>query len=88
MTPALLSSVRHCPGPTQPWWRIRMMWLALGGPAVVAVASLASAMVAVRGADVPLQLPTVDQTAGPSAAQRPAVQARNHAATPAHKPAR
>ncbi len=88
MTSIPLSSLRPCPGPTQPWWRIRMMWLALGGPAVVAVASLACAVVAVRGGDVPIQLPKVDPAADISAAQRPAVQARNHAATPAPTPAR
>jgi uncharacterized protein len=71
-------------GPTQPWWRIGMMWLTLGGPVVVAVASLVSATLAVRGADVPLQLPGVTATS----AHRPAVQARNHAATPIATPTR
>jgi uncharacterized protein len=75
MTPAR----NNFSGPTQPWWRIGMMWLALGGPAVVAMASIFSAVLAIRGADVPVQVTGANQ----SAAQRPAVQARNHAATPA-----
>lgn len=81
MTQPLRFNARLGVGPTQPWWRIRMMWLALGGPAVVAVASLACAVVAVRGGDVPIPLPTLSKTVGHNAAHRPAVQARNHAAT-------
>lgn len=27
-------------GPVLPWWRVRMVWLAFGGPALVVVASL------------------------------------------------
>jgi uncharacterized protein len=79
MTSTYLSNRRPVIGPTQPWWRIGMMWMALGGPVVVALASLASAVLAVRGADVPIQLPS----ASSASAHRPAVQARNHAATPA-----
>jgi uncharacterized protein len=70
----------HNPGPTQPWWRIGMMWLTLGGPALVALASVGSAVLATRGADVPL---AGLQTPAPNSASanRPAVQARNHAST-------
>jgi uncharacterized protein len=75
-------STRHAKGPMQPWWRIRMMWLALGGPALVAVASIASAVLAIRSGDVPLQLTGADQPSLKTSAHRPAVQARNHAATP------
>ena len=64
-------------GPVQPWWRIRMLWLVVGGPAVVVVASFALLFVAVRGGDTPLPQPSVSADA-----QSPATQARNHAATP------
>jgi hypothetical protein len=54
-----------------------MMWLVVGGPLAVVVASLATAVIAVRGADTVI---TDTQVTGSAA---PAVQARNHAATPA-----
>lgn len=56
----------------QPWWRVKMMWLVLGGPAAVVVAGVATMVIAVRGADTVVTSPQ----------QQPAVQARNHAATP------
>ena len=65
-------------GPVQPWWRIRMVWLALGGPALVVVASFVTLGFAVHGRDRPL-LETSAAEAGP---QTPATQARNHAAAP------
>jgi uncharacterized protein len=57
----------------RPWWREPMMWLVIGGPATVVVAGVVTAVIAIRGAD-----PVLDTRAG-----APAVQARNHAATPA-----
>ena len=36
---------------TTAWWRVGMVWLVLGGPAVVVVAAIATAVVAYRGAD-------------------------------------
>jgi hypothetical protein len=55
-----------------------MMWLVLGGPFVVVVAAIVTAVIAVRGADT--VLPTQDAQQRNKA---PAVEARNHAATPA-----
>lgn len=69
-------------GPMQPWWRIRMLWLVVGGPAVVVVASFALLFVAVRGGDTPLLLPHSQADAARAGAQAPATQARNHAVTP------
>jgi hypothetical protein len=73
-----------------PWWRFGIVWLAFGGPAAVVLASVATFAIAARDAD------TVVDTA--SAATRPAegggserlgplptapaLQGRNHAATP------
>jgi hypothetical protein len=58
-----------------------MVWLVLGGPAVVVVASIVTATIAVRGADVVIQ-----QTPDKPFAERPAMQGRNHAATPDNPP--
>lgn len=61
----------------RPWWRERMMWLVVGGPAAVVVAATVTAVIAIRGGDVPL-----NTSARPDAdAYTPATQARNHAAT-------
>ncbi|MEF7613872.1 hypothetical protein V4F39_08115 [Aquincola sp. MAHUQ-54] len=38
--------------PVLPWWRVPMVWLVIGGPAVVVVAGIATAVIALRGADV------------------------------------
>ena len=65
-------------GPVQPWWRIRMVWLALGGPALVVVASFVTLALAIHGRDRPL----VETAAAQAEAQTPAMQARNHAVTP------
>lgn len=72
-------------GRSAPWWRIGVMWLVVGGPLVVVVASLITAVVAQRGADVVLtetasarDVPTTRPNA-----ETPALQARNHAATAA-----
>jgi uncharacterized protein len=81
------SHSRPKPDPTAaqatPWWRIGMVWLVIGGPAVVVVAAIGTAVVAVRGADIVLTDLPAAMTPGhtsPSAAT-PAHQARNHAAT-------
>jgi len=59
-----------------PWWRHPMMWLVVGGPAVVVVAALITAGIAIRYAD-----PVLDTRAEPTA-----VEGRNHAATPQRQP--
>ena len=61
-----------------PWWRHGMVWLVIGGPAVVIVAGVTTAIIAIRGAD-----PLVEQPGAARTEARPAVQGRNHAATPA-----
>jgi hypothetical protein len=55
-----------------------MVWLVIAGPAAVVVAGTVTAAIAIHGADdvmVPVKV-------APSSAQAPAVQARNHAASP------
>ncbi len=63
--------------PTLPWWRVRMMWLVVGGPLAVVVAGVVTAVIAISGADTVVQEP-----AAPTSATAPALQGRNHAATP------
>lgn len=63
-----------------PWWQERMMWLVVGGPAVVVVAAVITGAIAVHGADVVVLERPVRATA--PEASTPAMQARNHVATP------
>ncbi len=64
----------------QPWWRFGMVWLVIGGPLTVVVAGIVTAVIAVRGADPVLD--TRPAPAGQVQAETPAMQGRNHAATP------
>lgn len=70
-------STQSWQGPVAPWWRHGMVWLVVGGPLVVVVASVATLLIAVANPDPVLQVRAPAQQA-----QQPAVQARNHAATP------
>ena len=62
---------------TVDWWRLPIVWMVFGGPALVVVASFATLAIAIRYPD-----PVISAPAATSAADMPAVQARNHAATP------
>ena len=69
----------------QPWWRYRMLWLVVGGPLAVVVASIATAVVAIRGADpvlTPAEMAAGAKSSTPAESLAPAIQARNHAAAP------
>lgn len=63
-------------GPVSPWWRHGMVWLVWGGPAVVVVASFVTLFIALAHPD-----PVLERDAS-QPDQLPAVQGRNHAATP------
>jgi uncharacterized protein len=67
---------RRPAGPHLPWWRVRMVWLVLAGPAIVVAAAVCTAVIAVRGAD-----PVIEHDHNGQFAEKPAVQGRNHAAT-------
>jgi hypothetical protein len=54
-----------------------MVWLVIGGPLVVVVASVATLFIALAHPD-----PVLGTTASDEPSQRPALQARNHAADP------
>ncbi|MCW7537780.1 FixH family protein [Aquabacterium sp. A7-Y] len=83
------------------WWREPTMWLVAGGPAAVVLAGVATTIIAVTRPDPVLAEDyyrrgieinqTLRQSAGEAAAVppeglRPAMQARNHAATPVPAP--
>lgn len=69
------------PEVSEPWWRHGMVWMVIGGPAIVVVAAIATAVIAIRGADPVIREGSVVVTQPD--ASTPAMQARNHAATPA-----
>ena len=75
-----------------PWWKHGHVWLLISGPAAVVVAGLLTAWIAVAGQD-----PVVDEDyyrhgveinkqLAQERAMLPAMQGRNHAATPPAKP--
>ncbi len=74
MTPNSDRVVRR---PSMPWWRVRVMWLVVGGPLAVVVAAFVTLALALMHPD-----PVLDHGAK-TASDAPAVQARNHAASPA-----
>jgi hypothetical protein len=69
---------------TRAWWREPYVWLVIGGPAVVVVAAIATAIIAMTNPD-----PVLDRSVAPTRAatpkdaftHAPAGQARNHATT-------
>ena len=65
-----------------PWWRVGVMWLVVGGLAVVVIASFALLATALRHADTVLPQ-AVARVATPHNPGAPALQALNHSATPA-----
>lgn len=74
------------PQPVLPWWRVRMVWFMLAGPALAVVASFITLALAIHGRDTPLlhDRGAAEAAAESSAAHTPALQARNHAVTPRH----
>lgn len=60
-----------------PWWRLPIVWMVIGGPAAVVVAGFATLAIAVANPD-----PVLSAKPAPTKAELPAVQGRNHAATP------
>ena len=77
---------------TQPWWKYGHVWLLISGPAVVVVAGITTAVIAMRNAD-PLVAEDyyrkgleINKTLSQERSLAPALQARNHAATPTAKP--
>jgi len=79
----------HTRSASQPWWKFGHVWLVIAGPAVVVVASIATLILAIR---IPDPVVTEDYyrkgleinktLAEKDPQMMPAMQARNHAATP------
>ena len=77
---------------SRPWWKYGLVWLVIAGPAVVVVAGVATVVIAVRQPD-PVVAPDyyrrgieINKTlAARDKAALPALQGRNHAATPAQR---
>lgn len=74
-----------------PWWKHGHVWLLIAGPAAVVVAGVVTAVIAVRSADPVVESDyyrrgiEINKTlaAARDRARLPAMQGRNHAATPA-----
>jgi len=64
-----------------PWWRTPMMWLVVGGPLLVVVASFITLSLAIGHPDPVLEDKVVANKASGAKALIPAREARNHAAT-------
>lgn len=65
------------PAATVAWWRLPIVWLVIGGPALVVVASFVTLTLAIKNPD-----PVLSTSPSADRSEQPAVQARNHAATP------
>jgi hypothetical protein len=67
-----------------PWWRHGHVWLVISGPALVVVAGIITAFLAVKYPDAVIigQKPARASRAGEPRALAPALEGRNHAATP------
>lgn len=57
--------------PALPWWRVPTAWLVMGGPATVVVAGLATAFIAVRGADPEVSTVRIPRAVTSLKAERP-----------------
>ena len=72
-------SQRSAADPAVPvdWYRLPIVWLVIGGPALVVVASFITLALAIMNPD-----PVLITPAATGLGEMPAVQGRNHAATP------
>lgn len=84
----------HNPQAPQPWWKFGHVWLVIAGPCVVVVAGIVTAVIAMSSPD-PLLTEDyyrkgveINKTLTKEKAMLPALQGRNHAATPTAPPAR
>ena len=84
-----------CAAPAVAWWKVPHMWLVVGGPAVVVVAAIITAIIAVKGADPVLHKEAYERDLKAASERlqgqtlqealiklQPAHQARTHAASP------
>ena len=76
------NTTQHTPLSSSPWWRYGMVWMVIAGPAVVVVAGLVTAWIAIDGADTLVSSDYYRRGIEINKTLLPAVQGRNHAATP------
>lgn len=91
------TAAQPTPDPAKPiaWWRVPHMWMVVGGPLVVVVAGIVTAVIAVKGADPVLNKEDYERELKAATQDlegqakidaliklQPAHQARNHAASP------
>ena len=88
MTKTQISELKSPPNfaaePTVPWWQVGVMWFFAGGLGAVVLASFALLYTAIEHRDTVLPhdpQPTKSSTV-PNTPTSPAMQARNHSATP------
>lgn len=78
----------------EPWWKFGHVWLVIAGPCVVVVAGFITAFIAMSSPDPVLAEDyyrrgvEINKTLAKEKAMMPALQGRNHAATPGASPAR
>lgn len=78
----------------QPWWKFGHVWLVIAGPCIVVVAGVVTAFIAMSSPDPLLtedyyrRGALISKTRANEKAMMPALQGRNHAATPTASPAR
>lgn len=76
------------PPSSSPWWKHGHVWLVITGPVAVVVAGLTTVWIAVRSPDPVVAQDyyrrgmEINQTLARDKALMPALQGRNHAATP------
>ncbi|VWX55778.1 Nitrogen fixation protein FixH [Burkholderiales bacterium 8X] len=90
MTPLQTCSESAPCAQSEPWWRHATLWLVVGGPAIVVVASFITLYLALRTPD-PLSNRGARTTGEATSATEekrllPAIEGRNHAATPQRSP--
>jgi hypothetical protein len=73
----MASDPGNAPAAATRWWRVGLMWMVVGGPLAVVVASFATLALAILNPD-----PVLAPAGASSPSEQPAVQARNHAANP------
>lgn len=77
-----MNNARNARQEGQPWWRFGLVWMILGGPAVVVVAGFITLYIAVSNPDPVIQVtPRSAQQERLGITHAPAMQGRNHAAT-------
>jgi hypothetical protein len=78
----------------EPWWKFGHVWLVIAGPCVVVVAGFVTAFIAMSSPDPVLTEDyyrrgvEINKALAKEKAMMPALQGRNHAATPTVSPAR